>query len=57
VAETEVFTAVTEKSLFFWDITPSNGLISRVSSFTQAGFLSGFFFYPDDGGNLLVRNI
>jgi hypothetical protein len=28
-----------------------------LATYFQAGFLSGLFFYPDDGGDVFLRNI
>jgi hypothetical protein len=30
---------------------------SKLNYLRHAGFLLGFFFHPDDGGNMFLRNV
>jgi hypothetical protein len=67
----EVLTAVVIKSSILWDITPSSPLeVNRRFggtcrlhlqgwriSLLYVGFLFGLFFVPEDGGDMLLRNV
>jgi hypothetical protein len=46
------------KSSAFWDITPcSLSKVKRRCHLLLAGFLLGFFFDPEEEGDVLLRNI
>jgi hypothetical protein len=54
----EVLTAVVIKSSIFWDIMPCiPGKLISSWYLLHAGFLIGLIFDPDDGGDMLLRNI
>jgi hypothetical protein len=46
----EVLTAVVMKSTVFWDST-------LLATCYHAGFLLGLFFNPEDGGDMVLRNV
>jgi hypothetical protein len=51
----EVFTAVNMKKAVFW-------VVALCSSFVTAAtcsrwFLAGRFFYPEDGGDMILQNV
>jgi hypothetical protein len=62
----EVFTAVVMKSIIFWDVKPCSPLsVARRFGGTRrlhlptcllAGFYWTYFFYPEDGGDMFLRN-
>jgi hypothetical protein len=49
----EVFTAVVMKSIIFWDMTPC----SLLATCLLAGSCLNYFFDPEDGGAILLRNV
>jgi hypothetical protein len=63
----EVLTAVIMKSTIFWDITPCRPLsqptfrrkisIALIASCFHADFFLDLFFYPEDGGDMFLRNV
>jgi hypothetical protein len=53
----EVLTAVVMKSFICWDTAPYSPLkVDRRFGETY-GLHSGFFFYPEDGGDMFLRNV
>jgi hypothetical protein len=56
----EVLTAVIMKSSVLWDITlcrPLEVKLSCACHLLHTGFLLGFFFDPEDGGDMFLRNV
>jgi hypothetical protein len=49
---------VVVKITIFWDITPCCQLkAGSICYLLHADFLLGLFFYPEDGGDMLLRNV
>jgi hypothetical protein len=53
----EVLTDVVMKSSVFWDITLCSPCRALLATHFLAGFLLGSFFDPEDGGDMLLRNV
>jgi hypothetical protein len=64
----EVLTAVVMKSAIFWDLTLCSPLrvnwrvggtysLHLLATCFHTGFLLGLFFYPEDGGDMFLRNV
>jgi hypothetical protein len=63
----EVFTAVVMKSIIFWDMTPCSPSSSNrrfggtyrlhLATCLLAGFCWTYFFDPEDGGDMFLRNV
>jgi hypothetical protein len=55
----EVFTAVTMKNAVFWDVAPCRcGRLNRRSAATcSRWFFARGYFYPEDGGDTILRNV
>jgi hypothetical protein len=60
--EFQVFTVAIVKNSVFLDITPFslvkvNRFVALLTTQFHAGFLLGLFFYPEDEGEIFLRNV
>jgi hypothetical protein len=54
----EVLTAVVMNCTIFWDITPCSPLSGiMLATWFHAGLFLSLFFYPEDGGEIFLRNV
>jgi hypothetical protein len=60
----EVFTAVTMKNAVFWDVAPCRcereqvaAELASSAATCSRGFFARGFFYPEDGGDTILRNV